>query len=307
MIQTQRRIAEEFENAGIPPEDAAIVADVLAAADRRGIHARGSILSGPYLSRIRSGKIAAKPVRKIVHETPTSLVIDAGNGLGPPVAAFAMDAVLEKAGSAGGAFAAVRNSNDLAFAGYYAMMALPHEMVGIAASTTARYAVPTFGRDILLGANPFAVAVPTNEEPPFVLDLATTTVPWEKLEARRKEGEPIPESWSLDDALLPLGGAGIERGGHKGYGLGLLVDILAAILSAGTLGTDLPLGSEEPLPGKLSHFFGAFRIDGFRDAAAFKNDMDALLRDHKRSEKAPGHLRIYLAGEQSHERSMEEA
>jgi L-2-hydroxycarboxylate dehydrogenase (NAD+) len=307
MIQSAHRIAQEFENAGVPPEDAAIVADVLIAADVRGIQARGSVLADAYLSRIRNGRIAPKPLRTIVHETQTSLVIDAGNGLGPPSAAFAMNAVIEKAQSGGGAFAAVRNSNDLAFAGYYAMMALPHEMIGIAASTTARYAPPTFGREILLGANPLAFAVPTNEEPPFVLDFATTTVPWDKLEARRKNGEPIPESWSLGDALLPLGGAGTERGGHKGYGLGLLVDILAAALSAGTLGTDLPLGSEDPLPGEISHFLGAFRIDGFRDAAAFKSDMDALLRDHKQSEKAPGHLRIYLAGEQSYQRSTEEA
>jgi LDH2 family malate/lactate/ureidoglycolate dehydrogenase len=170
----------------------------------------------------------------------------------------------------------------------------------------------------MLGTNPFAYAIPAKKEPPFVFDFATTTVPKGKLEVYQRKEKDLNPGWAIDaqgnptlspaealkGALLPLGGFGVDNGGHKGYGLGLLVDILCGVLSGGEFGEGLPLPSDGPEPGKVSHFFGAIRIDGFRDVALFKRDMDAELRAFKNSEKVPGATRIYVAGEIEHEKTL---
>jgi LDH2 family malate/lactate/ureidoglycolate dehydrogenase len=212
----------------------------------------------------------------------------------------------------------VRNSNHFGIAGYYAMLALDRDMIGIASTNSVRYGAPTFGRDIMLGTNPLAFAIPAKNEPAFVLDFATTTVPKGKLEVYNRKGKQLNPGWAIDasghetldpqvalkGALLPLGGYGVDNGGHKGYGLGLLVDILCGVLSGGAFGNDLPNPSDGPLPGKISHFFAAFKIDGFRDPEQFKADMDTELRAFKDSAKAPGHDRIYVAGEIEHEKTL---
>lgn len=276
-------VVDALTTAGVPRSDALTTACVLLAADARGCEAHGAAALESNLARIRQGLLETNPQRRIVRETDTSILIDAGNGLGYPAAVFAMERVIEKARGSGSAFGTVRNSNDFGIAAYYAMLALPHDMIGIASSNAARATAPTFGAQPMLGANPLAFAIPANKEPAFVLDFATT--------------QPYR------GVLLPLGGAGTETGGHKGYGLGLLVDILCGVLSGGAFGEELPRAGDAAEPGKVSHFFGAVRIDGFRDPAAFKDDMDALLREHKDSEKAPGHDRIYVAGEPEWERA----
>jgi LDH2 family malate/lactate/ureidoglycolate dehydrogenase len=229
-----------------------------------------------------------------------------------------MEAVIAKAKTSGSAFGAVRNSNHYGIAGYYAMMALEHDLIGIASTNTVRYGAPTYGSDMLLGTNPFAYAIPTRNEPAFVLDFATTTVPRGKIEVYLRKNKPLNHGWAIDaeghettdpatalkGALLPLGGFGVDNGGHKGYGLGLLVEILCGVLSGGTFGLDLPLPSDGPQPGVISHFFGAIRIDAFRDVPAFKADMDRELRTFKDSRKAPGQERIYVAGEIEHEKTL---
>jgi len=315
----KRFAASVLERVGVAAADAAIVADVLVASDLRGIESHGvARLESYYVSRIRSGKLNAAPAVTTVRETATSLLVDAGNGLGHPVAKRTMERILEKAGTTGAAFGAVRNSNHYGIAGYYAMMALDRDMIGIASTNTVRYGAPTFGRDILLGTNPLAFAIPAQNEPAFVLDFATTTVPRGKLEVYGRKEKPLNPGWAIDanghetldpkvalgGALLPLGGYGIDNGGHKGYGLGLLVDILCGVLSGGAFGADLPLPSDGPQPGKISHFFAAFKIDGFRDPAQFKADMDTELRAFKESAKAPGHDRIYVAGEIEYENTL---
>jgi LDH2 family malate/lactate/ureidoglycolate dehydrogenase len=273
-----RFVAGALRALGVEPPDAAIVADVLVAADLRGIEAHGvARLVSQDVRRLRDGVMVAKPVVAVVRETPTSIVLDAGNGLGYPVAKRAMERVIEKSREAGTAFGAVRNANHFGIAGYYAMLALEHDMIGIASTNAVRHAPPTFGREIVLGANPLAFAIPAQHEPPFVLDFATTI--------------------GIDGVPAPLGGFGIESGGHKGYGLGLLVDILCGVLSGGAFGTQLPGPDDPPQPGKISHFFGAIRIDGFRDAAQFKADMDVELRTFKDSRTSAGHDRVYVAGE----------
>jgi LDH2 family malate/lactate/ureidoglycolate dehydrogenase len=312
-------VAEVLVKVGVAAADAAIVADVLVAADLRGIESHGvARLESYYVSRLRNGQMVAEPEVKVVRETPTSILMDAGNGLGHPTGKRTMEAVIAKARASGAAFGSVRNSNHYGIAGYYAMMALDHDLIGIASTNSVRYGAPTFGRDILLGTNPLAFAIPALHEPAFVLDFATTTVPRGKLEVYQRKEKALAPGWAIDadghettdaqvalkGALLPLGGFGVEGGGHKGYGMGLLVDILCGVLSGGAFGNDLPLPTDGPQPGKISHFFGAFRIDGFRDVAQFKADMDAELRTFKESRKSPGHDSIYVAGEIEYEKTL---
>jgi L-2-hydroxycarboxylate dehydrogenase (NAD+) len=305
---------------GVDPNAAETVAEVLVAADMRGIESHGlARLESYYVNRIRNGKLVAAPNVQVVRETETSILLDAGNGLGHPTAKLAMERVIEKARERGTAFGAVRNSNHYGIAGYYAMLALPHDLIGISSTNSVRYGAPTYGRDVMLGTNPFAYAIPTEKEPAFVLDFATTTVPRGKLEVYQRKEKKLNPGWAIDaqghetldpaaamkGALLPLGGLGVENGGHKGYGLGLLVDILCGVLSGGAFGTDLPLPGDGPLPGKISHFFGAIRVDAFRDAQTFKRDMDRELRMFKDSQKIPGCERIYVAGEIEHDKTLE--
>jgi L-2-hydroxycarboxylate dehydrogenase (NAD+) len=245
------------------------------------------------------------------------VVYDADNGLGHPVSKMAMHKVIEKARKHGSAFGSVRNSNHYGIAGYYAMLALEHDMIGMSATNSAKYGTATFGRELLLGTNPLAFAVPAGNEPDFVLDFATTTVPYGKLEVHKRKNLPLKDGWAIDEegeptvdpdaalrgALLPLGGFGIDNSGHKGYGLGLLVDILCGVLSGGVFGPGLPTGTETK-EGAVSHWFGALRIDAFRDVEQFKADMDRELRYFKDSTKVPGQDRVYVAGEIEHEKAQ---
>lgn len=315
-------IADLLTHAGVSTDDAAIVAEILAASDLRGIESHGvARLESYYLSRIRAGVLNPKPNITTVRETPSSLVLDGDNGLGHPTSYRAMQKVIEKARVCGSAFAAVRNSNHFGIAGFYAMMALEHDMIGICATNSVRYGAPTNGRGIMLGTNPLAFAVPAKNEPAFVFDFATTTVPRGKLEVYKRKEKNLNPGWAIDvdgnptvdpeaalkGALLPLGGFGVENGGHKGFGLGFLVDILCGVLSGGAFVNGLPAPNTPPQSGAISHFFGAIRIDAFRDAADFRQDMDVALAQMKASPKAPGADRIYTAGEIEHERALENA
>ncbi len=298
------------------------VADVLLAADIRGIESHGiARLRWFYVDRIRLGTINRAPSYKVVRETPTSFLLDADNGLGHPAAIVAMRKAIELAQKHGIAFSGVRNSNHYGIAGYYAMLALEHDMIGISSTDSAHFAAPTFGRDKMQGTNPYAYAIPAGEERPFVFDFATTTVTYGKLEVYERKGLQLKPGWAVDGdghptddptrarfggALLPLGGFGTENGGHKGYGLGALSEILCGVLTGGAFGLEL---SKEEGPrqtgGITGHWFGAMRIDAMRDLADFKRDMDCELRDFKASAKAPGCERIYVAGEIEAERTDE--
>ncbi|NLE43490.1 MAG: Ldh family oxidoreductase, partial [Chloroflexi bacterium] len=205
-------------------------------------------------------------------------------------------------------------------AGYYAMMALSQDCIGVSMTNASSSIVPTFGRDAMLGTNPIAVAAPAGAERPYVLDMATSTVPRGKLEVYERLGKPMPSGWATDEyglptsdagralrnfnvhaggGLLPLGGAGETTGGHKGYGMALLVDVLSAVLSGAAFSfLSYPVTAEgNPLPSRLGHFFGAWRIDAFRPVDEFKAAMDDLQRGLKASRKAEGQERIYIHGE----------
>jgi len=313
-------VTRALTTVGVGDDDARTVGEILVAADRRGIESHGvARLRWFYVDRIRNGRIAARPRYEIVRERDGAFLMDAGNGLGHPASRYAMTKTIEKAKSNGIAFSAVRNSNHYGIAGYYAMMALEHDMIGICTTDSAHFAVPTFGRTKMQGTNPFAFAIPADEEPAFVLDFATTTVTYGKLEVYERKALTLKPGWAVDaggkptvdpavrhsGSLLPLGGFGTESGGHKGYGLGMLAELLTGVLAAGWFGTALTLAESPDAPsGITSHFFGAIRIDALRDPDDFKREMDRELRTFKTSEPAPGQSRVYVAGEIEHENEI---
>jgi L-2-hydroxycarboxylate dehydrogenase (NAD+) len=232
--------------------------------------------------------------------------------------------VIEKALAYGCGFAAVRNSNHYGIAGYYAMMALKNDMIGISATNAAVLVVPTFGRDAMYGTNPLALAIPAGDERPIVIDMATSTVPRGKLEVYHRREKPLPLGWATDErgvpttdagqvldnftrraggGLLPLGGAGEEFSGYKGYGMGLMVEILSAVLPGAAFLTSVypKDAGGTPLPANLGHFFGAWRLGAFRAPSEFKADMDRFIRELKGGKLAEGATRIYVHGEKEFE------
>jgi L-2-hydroxycarboxylate dehydrogenase (NAD+) len=308
-------IIHYFIRWAVPAEDAAIAADVLLSADARGVDSHGVIrLNSYYGSRLRKGLINPLSPITILKETPTTLAIDGNNGLGHPLGVKAMQRCIEKASTIGLAFATVRNSNHYGIAGYYAMMALPHDMIGISFTNSGPLVAPTHGRKAMLGTNPIAVAVPALSQRPFVLDMATSIVPIGRVTVYQKEGKPIPAGWGVNSkgvitedpsqvidggALMPLGGSEIMRG-YKGYGLALLVDIFAGVLADAGF-SDNVTGSSSNEPAKVGHFFGAIKIDAFREINGFKQSMDELLVKLKTSPKAEDEERIYIHGEKEFE------
>ena len=315
-----------FRRMGVSEEDARITTDVLVAADLRGIDSHGVARLRRYVNGLRGGMMIARPDEQVVAETPVTALVDAGAGLGQPVSYRAMKKAIQKAKEYGAGFVTVRNSNHYGIAGYYAMMALEHDCIGISMTNAAVLVVPTFGRDAMLGTNPIAVAAPAGQERPFVLDMATSTVPRGKLEVYNRLKKPLPIGWATDEAgtptedaarvlenfkqrtgggLLPLGGAGELLRGYKGYGLSLWVDIFCAILSgaayADTVYPKAPDG--KPLPSKIGHFFGAWRVDAFRPVDEFTAAMDDLQQRLKSTPKVEGETRIYIHGEKEYEQA----
>ena len=317
--------SETFRKLGVPEGDAGIAADVLVAADLRGIDSHGvARLRGFYVDRLRAGAMSPRPRVRVLCETPVTAVIDGGSGLGHPIAHKAMNLAIGKAGAAGAGFVVVRNSNHFGIAGYYAMMALDSGCIGLCMTSTNPWVVPTFGRDAVLGTNPIAVAVPSGRQRPFVLDMSTSAAPVGKLEVHDRLGSAMPSGWAADErgmpttapgevlrnvrqsvggGLLPLGGAGEETGGHKGYGLSLWVDIFTILLSGGLLGALArhPESDGGPRLGNVCHFFGAWRVGAFRPLCEFQAAVDELLQRLKASHKAEGQDRIYVAGEKEFE------
>jgi len=313
-----------FQRLGLPEQDAQVAADVLVAADARGIPSHGVARLQRYVNGLQARHVLPDaPVETLV-DTPSSLVIHAHGAMGAPVSARAMQGVIGKAHHNGAAFGCVRDSNHFGIAGYYAMMALDEDMLGIAMTNTAALSVPTFGRQVMVGTNPLAFAAPAGEERAFVLDMSTTVVTRGKIEVYEREGKELPAGWAVDSdgrsasdahalldgmfhrvggGLLPLGGAGEDLGGHKGYGLTVMVDVLCAVLCGAPFGPQL--SDTETSSGRVSHFFGALRIDTFRDPREFRRDMDRLLRGLRNCPPAAGAERVYFAGQKEFEKEAE--
>lgn len=313
-----------FEKMDVPTADAEIIADVLLSANLRGIDSHGVARLRRYVKGLQDGVMLANPEEKVVSETATTALFDAGAGLGQPVSHRSMSMAIEKADRYGTGFVTVRNSNHYGIAGYYAMMALERDMIGISMTNAAVLVVPTFGRDARLGTNPIAVAAPTGQERPFVLDMATSTVSRGKLEVYNRAEKSLPLGWATDETgtptadaarvldnllarrgggLLPLGGAGEEFRGYKGYGLALLVDILSGVLpGAGYADNIYPKTPEgKPLPADVGHFFGAIQVSAFRPLDEFKATMDDIIQRLRTTPKVESADRIYIHGEKEYE------
>ncbi|TLZ69929.1 MAG: Ldh family oxidoreductase [Methanobacteriota archaeon] len=302
---------------GVPAADAKVAADVLMAADLRGIGSHGVARLPRYVTGIKGGSIVPKGSSRTVKQTRATALVDGGNGLGQVVARRGMELAIRKARQTAVGFVAVRNSNHFGIAGYYSMMALKAGMIGLASTNAAPLVVPTFGRTAVLGTNPISVAVPTGGDEPFVLDMATSVVPRGTIEVYDRQAKEMPHGWAVDTTghsttkpravlealakrlgggILPLGGEGEEFSGHKGYGLALLVDILCGALPGAATGLDVYADEDA---ANVGHFFGAIDVRAFRPLNAFKRDMDKLLRTLRDSPKAQGHDHIYVHGEKS--------
>ena len=305
-----------FTKLKVPQADAETAAEVLITADLRGVDSHGIIrLNTYYGDRLRKGLIDPLSPVTILNETPVSLALSGGNGMGQVVGKHAMTRAIEKARQSGMAMVTVRNSNHYGIAGYYAMMALQSDMIGISFTNSQPLVAPTYGRKALIGTNPIAVAVPAGKERPYVLDMATSIVPIGRITVYDKAKKPIPSGWGIDSegrvttdpaavlkggALMPLGGVDLMRG-YKGYGLGLLVDIFSGVLSGSAFAADVGHPSSEGRFANVGHFFAAIRIDLFRPIDEFKQSMDDLIHQMKESPKAAGQERIFIHGEKEFE------
>jgi L-2-hydroxycarboxylate dehydrogenase (NAD+) len=304
-------IVSVFDRWGTPPAIADLTADLMVRTDLRGVDSHGVGMLPTYLRWHRLGWIVPSAEPKIVRDEGTTAVVDGQQAFGHYTSTLAMELAIAKARAHGVGFVTCRNSNHYGAAANYSMMALTHDMIGLSMTNSGPAVVPTYGRQAMLGTNPISVAAPAGRHFPFVLDMATSTVAIGKLSVARRWGKAIPAGWALDDEgqpttdanvayetrlLTPLG-ATRDLGGHKGYGLAVMVDILSGVLAGAGFADVRRRREPEPTRADIGHFFGAIDIARFRDLAAFKADMDDLLQALKDSRKAEGQDRIYVAGE----------
>jgi LDH2 family malate/lactate/ureidoglycolate dehydrogenase len=312
-----------FLKIGCNETDAETATQSLLSADLRGVDSHGVARLSGYIRLWEAARVNAKPDLKIIHETPSTAVVDGDRGLGLVVAPFAMQVAIDKARAVGTGWVSVKNSNHFGIAGHHAMMALEHDMIGIAMTNASALVAPTFSKERMLGTNPIAVAIPAGEQPAFVADFATTTAANGKLEILQRKNEAMPLGWAITKegepsvnaneiknggSLVPLGGDK-EHGSHKGYALGAIVDIFSAILSGANYGPWVPpfpayLPIPENMPGEgIGHFFGVMRIDAFRKADAFKEHMDKWITRFRSAQTIPGQEKVIIPGDP--EREME--
>jgi LDH2 family malate/lactate/ureidoglycolate dehydrogenase len=310
-----------FLKMGCSPSHAKMATDALLAADLRGIDSHGVARLSGYVRLWEAGRINASPSIRIIHETPSTAVLDGDSGLGLVVAQEAMDIAIKKARDVGTGWVSVQNSNHFGIAGYYAMMALQHDMIGMAMTNASPLVAPTFSSDKMLGTNPIAVAAPAGEQPAFVADLATTTAANGKLEILQRKNLDTPSGWvqdkeglaSTDAHILKKGGAllplGSDRGhgSHKGYALGAIVDVFSALLSGANYApwvppfpAYVPMPSRQPGKG-IGHFLGALRIDAFRPADEFKRSMDDWIGGFRGAASIEGQQKVIVPGDPERE------
>jgi LDH2 family malate/lactate/ureidoglycolate dehydrogenase len=310
-----------FEYFNVPHEDAALAADVLAYSDEHGIDSHGIARLKTYCDLLKAGRVNPRPTIKIVREKGGVATIDGDNGLGLVVGPRCMEVAMQKASVAGSGWVSVCNTNHFGAGGYYPVMALAQDLIGISMTNTTAGVAPFNGAVKMLGTNPIAIAFPALNEPPVIIDIASSAVSYGKVEIARRKGEMIPEGWCIDQdgysttdpdkminggALLPLGGDK-DGGGHKGYCLAAMVDILSAVLSGANWGPFAvpfaihvaPLRKEV---GKgIGHFFGAWDIEGFRDKEEFKSSMDAWIQTMRTTKPQPGKERVLVPGDPERE------
>lgn len=300
-----------FTKSGMNESDAALSAKVLLEADLRGIDSHGVARLSGYIRLKDANRANMNANWKVIHETPSTATIDADGGLGLVVANKAMEIAIKKAKAVGTGWVAIQNSNHFGIAAAHAMMALDHNMIGFAMTNASPLVAPTHSKERMLGTNPICACFPTANELPFVLDMATSAAANGKLEIAQRKGKDLPNDWvqtkdglpSNDAHELKNGGSLLPLGGHKGYGLASMVDIMSAVLSGANYGPWVPpfvafLNPLENLPGNgIGHFVGAMRIDAFRPANEFKTHMDNWIKRFKESIPIDANQPVLIPGE----------
>ncbi len=313
-----------FLHMGVPEKDALLASEVLASSDIRGIESHGVARLQSYFGMLNEGRINPKPNIKIIRESVSTATVDGDNGLGLVVGPKSNLIAMDKAGEAGTGWVSLSNTNHYGIAGYYSLQALERDMIGWSMTNTSKLVAPLWGAERILGTNPLAIAFPGKEEPPIVIDMATCVAPLGKVEIAMRKKLPIPEGWAIDKngnmtdqpdemldegALLPLG-SDREHGGHKGYCLALLVDVLSSVLSGANWGPfAVPFVITQEIPkrsvGKgIGHFFGAMLIEAFIDLDEFKKQIDDYIRVLRATKPAPGSQGPIIPGDP--EREQEE-
>ena len=307
-------IARAFEAVALPAADARAIAELMTRADVNGSEGHGVFRLPQYIRRIKGGAVNVRPNVRVEREAAAMALIDGDNGMGHLVMKFAAERAIEKAKSAGVAWVGAKWSNHAGPASLYASMALPHDMIGLYfAVGSANHLPPWGGIDMLLSTNPLAVAIPAGAEPPIVLDMATTVAAYGKVKTKAQRGETMPAGWMMDrlgrsltDPKRANEGFLLPIGDYKGYGLALIIGLLAGNLNGAAMGRDVvDFNADDSTPTNTGHAIVAISLEAFGDPAAFKKSVDTLARDIRASKRLPGVERIWLPGEQSHARRAE--
>jgi LDH2 family malate/lactate/ureidoglycolate dehydrogenase len=306
---------EVFRAVGVPFEDAAILTDSMVEANLRGVDTHGlTRLLCTYVRRIQKGVMNSWTELVTVRESASTALLDCKNSIGQVGAAHAMRLAIKKAADTGVALVAVSHSNHYGAAAYWAMMALPQGMIGFSSTNAPATVAPTGGRRPMLGTNPFAVAIPAAQEQPFVLDLATTVVPYGRIFLHAKQNKPLEPGWAFDECGRPtvdpqaaLKGFLAPIGGYKGYGISLAIDLLCGVMTGSSYGAHFPgfLADNLKDPTDVGSIFAALRIESFMDLDQFTKGMDRALCEIKCSARAEGVKRIYVPGEIEFETKVE--
>ncbi len=298
---------ETFLKVGVSRDDAALLTDSMIEANLRGVDTHGiTRMLCVYVERLQKGVMSAKSNLAVVREKASTALIDCHNSIGQVGADRAMRMAIEKARQTGVAFSAVGHSNHYGMAAYWAMMALPHGMIGFSSTNAPAAMAPTGGCTAMFGTNPFAVAIPAGRELPVVLDLATTVVARGRINLYAKQDKPLDPGWAFDERGVPttdphaaLKGLLAPIGGYKGYGIALAIDFLCGILTGSNYGAHFPgfLADNMIEPTDVGSFFGAVNVGSFMDLPEFTAAIDKAIREIKASTRAEGAKRIYIPGE----------
>jgi len=307
-------IARAYVAAGLPADDAQTLADLMVEADLRGSDTHGVIRLPLYVRRIRAGGVNARPNFRVLNDRPSAALIDGDNGMGHLVMHRAAALAINKAKATGIGWVGARMSNHAGPAALYATMPLKHDMIGLYFAVGSNNHLPPWGgSESLLGTNPMAVAVPALDEPPIVLDMAPTVAAYGKVRLKAQRGEPMPVGWMIDRDGKPLTdpkradeGHLLPIGDYKGYGLSLIIGILAGALNRAALGREvIDFVKETGKPTNTGQAIAAIAIETFMPVGGFKRTIDQVVRDIRNSRRLPGVERIWLPGEQSHAKLLD--
>jgi LDH2 family malate/lactate/ureidoglycolate dehydrogenase len=295
-----------FERLGILPQDASIWANVIVEASLRGVDSHGILVLPMYAAMLEAGGIRVDAPLVVVSDKGPAVVLDGGNGIGPAIANRAMDLALQRARQFGLSLVTVRNSNHFGMAGFYAAKSLPQDMIGLALTNSGPALAAWGGKSKVIGSNAMAIAVPAREEIPILFDSAAGAAAAAKIFLAAERGERIPTDWMMDQNGRPTddpktlfaGGVLLPFGKHKGYGLGVIMDVLTGVLSGGLFGTHVRgFGRDMSEPLGICHTFCALDIGHYIPIDQFKSRMDEMISEIKRSELLEGVDRVYLPGE----------